>query len=66
MSTKKHLVTEQISLDSAIELLGLHKSGKISAGVVASVVRDPHNLNHINSVSVAEKDVVIHSGRSET
>jgi len=63
MSTGKHPVTEQISLDRAIELLGLHKSKNISANVVATVVRDPQNLNHIVSFSVSERDVVIHPAR---
>lgn len=55
---KKRPVTEEITLDRAVELLRLHKGKQVAAkSVIVSVVRDPRNTNHILSVSLNEAEV---------
>lgn len=56
MADKARPVTEQITLDRALELLQMHKSGQPAAKAqpIITVVRDPKNLQHIISISLHE------------
>jgi hypothetical protein len=56
MADKVRPVTEQVTLERAIQLLDLHKPGQAFAKTapIITVVRDPKNLQHIISISMHE------------